>query len=290
MKVAIIGGDKRMLYAAKAFMRDGAEVAIAGFDDLQSDSTSVSEAVRWADYSVLPVRPVLNGHLNMPYSKEQLTMEEFALINDKKTVFSGSRDRISSILNTTIFDYASREDFAIQNAVLTAEGALELLLQEYKDSLLGANILVIGYGRIGKVLSRYLNALGADVTVTARKPSDRAWIEAAGMKSDDYSFKELNSYPIIINTVPALILDRSRIDRLRDDVLLIDLASVPGGVDFDRAKERDIRCIHALGLPGKAAPKAAGRIIKDTIIHIIKEENGGKENSGLCVDRLLLHL
>lgn len=290
MKVAVIGGDKRMLYAAKAFMDDGAEVALSGFDALQNDNTSVRDAVRWADLSILPVRPITDGYLTMPYSDTRMTIEEFAQICGKKPIFCGMSDSISKITDAPVYDYAAREDFAIKNAVLTAEGTLELLLHEYKDSLCGANVLVIGYGRIGKVLSRYLNALGAKVTVSARKASARAWIEAMGIKADDYSQKELNSYEIILNTVPALILDRSRIDRLRDDVLLIDLASAPGGVDFDRAKEREIRCIHALGLPGRSAPIAAGRIIKDTIIHIIKEENGGKENSGLCDDRLLLHL
>lgn len=294
MKAAIIGGDKRMLCAAKAFFDSGAEVAIAGFDDLHSQCEMqimpIGEAVDWADFSVLPIRPLTDGVLNCPYAKEKLNAKVFAEMNGDKPVFCGNADSLGEYLRAPIFDYAAREDFAVKNAVLTAEGAIELLLRHYEDSIFDSRVLVLGYGRIGKVLSRYLSALGTEVTVAARKASDRAWIKSMGYHAADYSFKELNGYPIIINTVPAPILTAELIDTLRDDVFLIDLASMPGGVDFKRANERDLTCIHALALPGKTAPKAAGRIIKETIIQIIKEENGGKENSGLCPDRLLLHL
>lgn len=294
MKAAIIGGDKRMLYAAKAFSDSGAEVAVAGFDDLESQCEmqvmSVGDALKWADISVLPIRPLTDGFLNCPYAKEKLHAESFAVMNGNKPVFSGNCDSIQPYLHAPVFDYAAREDFAVGNAVLTAEGAIDLLLSRYEDSIFGTPILILGYGRIGKVLARYLDALGADVTVAARKSSDRAWIGAMGYHPIDYSYKELNRYPIIINTVPAPILTADLIDTLRDDVFLIDLSSKPGGMDFQRIRERGLSCIHALALPGKTTPKAAGRIIKETIIRIIKEENGGKENSGLCPDRLLLHL
>ena len=294
MKTAIIGGDKRMLYAAKAFYDSGADVAIAGFDDLQSlcdiRVMPVKDALDWADCSVLPIRPLADHCLNCPYSAEKYHIERFAVDNGAKPIFCGNAKSLSPYLHAPLYDYAAREDFAIKNAVLTAEGAIDLLFRCYEDSVYGAKILTLGYGRIGKVLARELSALGADVTVAARKLCDQIWIQNAGMKAIDYSFKELYNYSVIINTVPAKIINAAVIDTLRDDVFVIDLASKPGGVDFERARERDLTCVHALGLPGKIAPKAAGRIIKETIIHMIKEENGGKENSGLCDDRLLLHL
>ncbi len=294
MKAAVIGGDKRMLYAAKAFFDSGAEVAIAGFDDLQSLCAmrimSVNDALKWADFSVLPIRPLTDGYLSFPCASERITVQQFVAMNHGKPVFCGSADSIRPYLDAPVFDYAAREDFAVGNALLTAEGAIDLLLSRYEDSIFGTPILILGYGRIGKVLSRYLDALGADVTVAARKSSDRAWIESMRYHAVDYSFKELNGYPVIVNTVPAMILTADLIDTLSEDVFLVDLASKPGGIDFARISQRDLSCIHALGLPGITAPKAAGRIIKETIIRIIKEENGGKENSGLCPDRLLLHL
>lgn len=294
MKAAIIGGDKRMLYAAKAFLDGGFEVALGGFDHLKSLCEirigDVRSAVDWADFTVLPIRPVTGDILSSPYSDERITVGELARAVGKKPVFSGRADDLKPYLQGRVYDYASREDFAVRNAVLTAEGAISIAVGAYEDSLCGANVLVTGYGRIGRALSRLLQAYGAYVTVAARKPSDRAWTRVMGMNAIDYSFKELNSYHLIFNTVPAMIFDRERINMLREDAILIDLASLPGGMDFDRAEERGLCCIHALALPGKTAPKAAGRIIKDTIIQIIKEENGGKDHSGLCDDRLLLHL
>ena len=294
MRAAIIGGDKRMLYAAKAFSDSGIETAIAGFDNLQSlcelRIMTVKDALDWADCSILPIRPLNGGCLNTPYAKEKITVGRFDTYNADKPVFSGNAASIAGNLHAPVRDYAAREDFAVQNAVLTAEGAIDLLIRDYEDSVYGAKILLLGYGRIGKVLSRYLRSLGAEVTAAARKTADRAWIIASGMHAVDYSFKELNRFDVIINTVPAMILTADLIDTLREDVFLIDLASAPGGMDKKRIAERELTYYHALALPGKTAPKAAGRIIKDTVIRMIKEENGGKEYSGLGDDRLLLHL
>lgn len=294
MKAAIIGGDKRMLYAAKAFLDDGAEVAIAGFDHLQSlcdiRTASIAEAAEWADFSVLPIRPILDGKLNCPYAKTTITADDFASYFGSKPIFCGNAAILSAYTDAPLYDYAAREEFAVQNAILTAEGAIELILRCYEGSVYGTDILILGYGRIGRALSHRLSALGAKVTVAARKLSDRAWIESERMLAVDYSFKELNKYQIIINTVPAPVLKAAEIDRLHETAFLIDLASAPGGMDSERIRQRDLTYIHALGLPGKTAPKAAGRIIKDTVINIIKEENGGKENLRLCNDGLLLHL
>jgi dipicolinate synthase subunit A len=294
MKAAIIGGDRRMLYAAKAFCDSGAEVMIAGFGDSgtqwQLRTTDIRTAAAWADFSVLPVRPVSDGVLSCPLSEEKVTVRQLAEQIGGKPVFCGNSASLEGFMNTDLYDYAAREDFAVKNAVLTAEGAIEILLRESEDSLCAAEVLILGCGRIGKVLAHHMKALGAKVTVAARKPSDRALTEASGCKAVDYSLKELYRYRMIINTVPAPVLSGENIDRLHRDAIVTDLASAPGGVDFDRARDRGLKCIHALGLPGKTAPKAAGRIIKETITQMIKEENGGKDNSGLCDDRLLLHL
>lgn len=294
MRAAILGGDKRMLYAAKAFSDDGFDVSISGFDRLCSmcdiEILNAPEAVLKADILVLPVRPCDGESLNAPSCAEKIKLSELSSLSGSKPIFTGCSDRMKEYFSGNIYDYSKREDFAVRNAVLTAEGALELLMREYERSIFASRALVLGYGRIGKVLSRYLRSLGADVTVAARKSSARIWAEIDGMKTLDYSFKELKEFHIIFNTVPSPVLGAAIIDTLDDDAFIIDLASLPGGVDFHRAKGRGLSCIHALGLPGKCAPMAAGKIIEETICNIIKEENGGKDNFGLCDDRLLLHL
>ncbi len=275
MKIAVIGGDKRMLFAAKAFCEEGHEVAIAGFDHLVSlcEITIMTpfQAARWADLIVLPVRPIMDGYLSAPFSEEPVDLIALLHETGEKPVFGGCADQLSPFKQGKVYDYAAREEFTLCNAELTAEGALGILLNDYEGSICGTQILVTGYGRIGKMLSGQLDALGAKVTVAARKVSDRALIELGGLNAVDYPEIDYARYRVIINTVPAMVIDRKAVDKMREDVFLIDLASRPGGMDFVRIGERGLSCIHALSLPGKTAPLAAGRIIKDTIRNILSE-------------------
>lgn len=294
MKIAVIGGDKRMLFAARAFMLEGCEVSISGFDGLMSlCNIRIEEAysaAETADILILPLPPVRGCMVNAPFTSSEIAIEELAQAAGHKPVFSGFAAKIAPYFGGKVYDYSAREEFALRNAVLTAEGALQLILSDYEGSVFGAKILVMGYGRIGKVLAAYLKSLGAEVTVAARKLTDRTLADMSGCVARDYSELELKSYDIVLNTVPAPVGDEAFVNALGENVYIIDLASAPGGIDFDAARRRDLSCIHALSLPGKTAPLAAGKIIKDTIFHIIKEENGGKDYSGLCDDRLLLHL
>ena len=118
-----------------------------------------------------------------------------------------------------------------------------------------------------------LYGIGANVYVAARKTEDIAWINALSYRAvrlnqlDEY----MDNMDFVFNTVPSLILNKERLERLHRKALVIDLASKPGGVDFKWAEELGINTIHALGLPGKVAPVTAARIIKDTIYNILEE-------------------
>lgn len=131
----------------------------------------------------------------------------------------------------------------------------------------------MGYGKVGKMLAKDLYGIGADTFVEARKYADLALIEGHGLKPVPMeSLKDkIGEFDIIFNTVPALILNNEILKSVRKDALIIDLASKPGGVDFERAKEYGLNVIWALGLPGKVAPITSGMIIKDTIMNIIRE-------------------
>jgi dipicolinate synthase subunit A len=290
MRTAIIGGDKRMLYAAQAFQEAGAEVILCGFDKMTNKSVDPALCAEDADMIILPVRPVDGGCIAAPYASRPIPIKEISEAIGEKPVFTGCADSVKGLLSGKVFDYAAREDFMIYNAALTAEGLLDVIGREYEGSVFRSRILILGWGRIGRIAARYLRALGAEVTAAARGSAARAWAVMDGVNAFDYSELELKSYDIIVNTVPALILDAAAIDRVSPHALIVDLASKPGGVDFDHARHRGIRTIHALGLPGRIAPLTAGRIIKDTICTIIKEENGGKDHVGLCDDGFLLHL
>jgi len=178
----------------------------------------------------------------------------------------------------TVFDYYESEEFAIANAVPTAEGAIEIAMRELPVTVNGCNALVIGYGRIGKVLSRLLDGLGANVTVSARKPQDMAWITAGGYRAV-HTEKLLdvldNGFDVIFNTVPYRVLDGNVLKKLPSGTLIVDLASKPGGVDISEAKRLSLKVVWALSLPGKVAPVTSGEIIADIVGAWLSHEAGG---------------
>lgn len=280
----IIGGDKRQLFLAQSLQSDGFGVILAGFDKLRGQGfdniSCVEAAVLYSDAVILPLPCVrADKSLNAPLSERSLFFSEGELnVLRKKPVFAGMKERLirayPKLDGAEVFDYASREDFAILNAVPTAEGAVELAMSEFEGTVFGSRSMVVGFGRIGKILSRMLHALGSEVTVCARKPSDFAFIESLGYRAKNtQSLSLVHGYDLVFNTVPALIFDETLLQNTDRTALVIDLASVPGGVDFESARSLGIDARRALALPGKCAPKSAGEIIKKTVLSIIEEVN-----------------
>ena len=120
--------------------------------------------------------------------------------------------------------------------------------------------------------------MGALVTISARKYSDLAWAEVYGYNSLHISKLEssLPCYNIVYNTIPTMILDAYRLNLLNKDCLIIDLASRPGGVDFQYCNDKNLKVIWALSLPGKTSPVSAGRYIGiavENILNDISKEN-----------------
>ncbi len=280
---AIIGGDKRQLYCARSLSDDGFAVALGGFDsvlDMKNvEVTSPFEAALMSEVIILPL-PCVNqkGLISAPFSKEDLSLDaELISAMKGKKIFCGMKSRLESVCPELLpfaVDYYDREEFAVLNALATAEGALEIAMRSFEGTINGAKCLVCGFGRIGKVLTKMLVSLGADLTVSARKPEDLAWIEILGAKAvqTDELYK-LESFDVIFNTIPAYVLSCVLLAKIALHAVVIDLASGEGGVDKYAAKRLGITHIHALSLPGKAAPKTAGEIVKKTIYHILEEDD-----------------
>lgn len=278
----VIGGDKRQIAMAESIAGDGYTVYAAGMEQASFSpgvqKVSIEETIQNSDFIILPLPATVDKKtLNAPFSKEKILLDEkFVRLLEHKKVFCGMLSRLHSTndlwnrINTA--DYFEREEFAVKNAVPTSEGAIEIAMREYPGTINGAKCLVAGFGRIGKVLSRMLQGLGAKVIVSARKPQDLAWIELEGYQAiSTKNLGETQGYDIIFNTIPSLIFDAHTLACVAGKSLIIDLASTPGGVDWEAAQRQGIRAIQALSLPGKVAPKAAGEIIKTTIYHMIEE-------------------
>ena len=284
MIFAVIGGDMRQAKLAGLLQQDGHTVRTFAFDRAEPDENlhicdTVRAAAEGADCVVLPL-PVSRreGILNTPLSMQTVTLESvFSALDPGQTVCAGRIDPATwdaaARYGVRMTDYFSREELAVLNAAATAEGALQLLMEELPVTLWGLRCLVIGYGRIGKLLSHRLRGLGADVTVSARKWADLAWIRAMGCTAAITPQLDgtLGVYDAVINTVPAQVLDERRLRELKPGCLCLDLASKPGGMDFTAASRLGVRAIWALSLPGEVAPVTSGAIIRDTIYHILEE-------------------
>lgn len=278
----VIGGDRRQIALAESIASDGYTVYTLGFDTVDFSKgvkkVELEEIAARCENIILPLPVTTDGkYLNVQYSENRILLDDqFAEYMCHKQVFGGMMGKLflTSELWDSIdtYDYYIREEFTVRNTVPTAEGALEIAMREFPGTINGSNCLVVGFGRIGKILAWMLRGIGANVTVSARKPSDFAWIESYGyqsIKTDDICDRD--QYDLIFNTVPALVFNRRTLSKARPGTILIDLASAPGGVDYEAAEKLGIQAIKALSLPGRVAPKAAGDIIKNTIYHIIEE-------------------
>ncbi len=281
--VSVIGGDLRALTLARLLGEDGYKVTVFGFDK-NIDTWELVKARNLHDAMsseviILPM-PATNDNvsINAPYAASSLLLDDFfAMIGSTKLVLAGhinaglaarfDREGIVCI------DYYNREELVVKNAVPTAEGALEIAISEMPTTISGSEALVIGYGRIGKIMSRMLSQMGAKVTVSARSLSDLAWIDSMGYKPIKTAkiIDTADRYDVIFNTVPSMVLGEEELLKISENALIIDLASVPGGVDLEVAKSLGRRVIWALSLPGKTAPITAGRIIKETVKNILDE-------------------
>ena len=270
----IIGGDKRQLYCGKSAADDGYGVYICGFEKcdalLGMDISDIETTVRKSDAVILPLPATKDGvTLNAPLSDKMIQLDALFEIIQNKPVFCGMS---LPFKKENVFDYSTREEFAVANAVPTSEGAIETAMLEYDGTINNSKCLVAGYGRIGRVLSDMLAGLGADVTVSARSLKDIEFIKARGFHAVSTNHIH-GKFDIIFNTVPHMIFNAHILAKTALNALVIDLASMPGGVDFSAAKRLNIKTVHALSLPGKVAPKSSGIIIKNAVYNIIREEN-----------------
>ena len=280
----VAGGDSRYIHLANLLAESGTVCAI-GFDSGSEFSEhveqlhSLSQLKDAPDVLVLPMPVTNNGlTLNAPLTREKLMLTHLLDLCHKHSLVLGGKADERVLLacaerELDFADYLEREEFAVLNAVPTAEGALQIVLTELPVALSGQRVLITGYGKVARLCHRVFAGAGAQVTVAARSCRDLAWAEAYGAHCLPLCCMErmLRKYRVILNTVPARLFGERELSMLDSDTLLIDLASAPGGIDYAAAEELGLRAIQALSLPGKTAPVTAAAIIDKTIGNILAE-------------------
>jgi dipicolinate synthase subunit A len=285
--VVFLGGDARQLEVIKSCIQMDARVSLIGFDNLQSPLSGATlkelsaDVLRQADVLVLPIIGTDEyGVVNSVFTSKTLvlTEEHVASLPKHCLMFAGMATQYLKNLcqkhEIALFELMERDDVAIYNSIPTVEGALMMAIQNTDITIHGSECIVLGLGRCGMSLARTLHAIGARVKVGVRGSAYKARVFEMGLESFD--IEDLDQYvrnaDLIFNTIPALIITSSVLAQVPHDVVIIDLASKPGGVDYTFAEKRGIKAILAPSLPGIVAPKTAGRILARTITQLMTTE------------------
>lgn len=275
MRFALIGGDDRSVRLCRLLRADGHEVQPYALEKAVPDcAATAAEALEGAECVILPLPCVRDGRLNAPLSAS--AHDAGAILRTAApgaVVCAGMAQAIRALcveLGLPLFDYFAREDFAVSNAMLTAEGCIGLMLSKSERALCGARVLVCGFGRIGKLLAPRLLALGAPVTVAARSPAALALARSMGCDTLRIGVDDPKGpFDFAVNTIPAPVFGHAELERMRC-AQLIELASPPYGFDAEAARRLGIKLTRAPGLPSKCAPESAAQIIRDSIYQILE--------------------
>lgn len=286
-EIAILGGDLRIVKLAQMLTEDNIKIKTYALEEAKilhhipqiKHCASIEEALQGVSTVIGPIPLSNNGvQINTPFSKETIFIEQLVEKLNKKQFLAGSIKKefydLASKQDIQIIDLLEKEELVVLNTIATAEGAIQIAMEETTKTIHSSNILVLGFGRVGKTLAYMLKGIGANVFCEARKEEDFAWIKTYGYQKIE--LKELKNtlhqFDIIMNTVPSILLKQEELSCLKKDCLLVDLASKPGGIDIEEARKQGIKTIWALALPGKVAPHTSAEYIKNTIYHVLQEK------------------
>lgn len=287
----MLGGDLRELELAKTLLDYDVDLRLVGFPsypELKKAErySNAVEAVSGARFIIAPMSNTdLDGNIvSRLDNHDPIDLTKIIpLLSSNVTLLIGvAKPIITKLANQhqlKVVETSEIDEIAILNSIPTAEGAIQLAMEKLPITLHNSSCLVVGFGRCGITLARALAALGARVSVASRSESQLA--RAIEMGLTPLLLEQLSSrqdFDVIFNTIPVMVLPKTYLIKLNSETLIIDLAAAPGGVDFLAAAELGIEAILALSLPGKFAPKTAGKILSDCIPRLLNELLGGKED------------
>ena len=303
-RFAVIGGDGRMTHLAERLAEEGYPVnllgcggeclPVSGHEGELRICTTLSKAAEGATALVLPLPATRDGEtVACPRDPAcAVTLREVTELLDRNPslrLFGGKLPQGILCHSPRITDYYENEILLRRNADITAEAALMTAMQLTDRTLQGAAAAVLGYGRIGARLAALLGALGATVTVCARREETLFEAVSHGHRALRMQAGEpgggllplCRDHTLLFNTVPAHVLPLDFLLALPKGTLLLDLASAPFGVsDGDvrvASAENALRYLRAPSLPGSYAPRDAGRAIAACILDALENSNCSRE-------------
>lgn len=277
-RFAVIGGDMRQVYLAEILAKRGYKVSVYGLErkvDISGikEVQSLKDALKEADVIAAPVPFLKSDKIFGNREFSELTTEN--ILQYAKTgslFFAGGISEVfkkkAEEKQIQCVDYMKDESIAMQNTVATAEGILAEAIKRSPRNLYKSDCLVLGYGKCGSTLVSYLKKFFCNVTVYEKEPSVAACAVVAADKAADVLElpRCLMEAQYIFNTIPSLILPKAMLEYVRRDAIILDLATAPGGVDYQAAEKMGIQAVLLPGLPGKYAPLSSAEILADGIL------------------------
>lgn len=270
--IGVIQGDLRQDYLAKKLRAENLPVLFI----------ENPESASFAACSIL-MAPI-------PFTKDQKTLSAhpelsvcqfLSLLHPGQTLFGGNlppQVREYCRKHAIAFcDFMDMEEVARKNAVATAEGAISEALAASPVNLEGSPCLLAGYGRCGQVIAKKLKALGAKITILEKDPEKQNLAKKEGFSCIQSHaltyFLENNSILFLINTIPCPLFGEPLLEKTPPGITIIDIASAPGGVDFDYCKKTGRGARLCPGLPGKYAPETSAKILYEALTAYLDMQN-----------------
>lgn len=285
LNLGIFGGDLRQVYLAEAFLKKGYRVfTYRTAEPIEHENCIELHTLKdLFDQCNVVIGPIpLTKDLVSVASSSTPDLNTTSLSNllTKDHILIGGiiPDQVVDVCTSKgipFYDYMKDEKLTILNAIATAEGTIMEAIKSSDRNLHGSTCLILGYGRCAKILAGKLKALDAKVIIAARSEDALAYAEAAGYQAVPLKNmkKFIPSCHFIFNTIPALVLDKSCLAHADPKVTIIDIASAPGGVDFEYALKHNLNAKLCLGLPGKVSPRSSAEILLTGIDAFMKERS-----------------
>jgi dipicolinate synthase subunit A len=284
--ITILGGDHRQVMVAESMIDHVAWVKTYGLLGVPNlphlfPAANLEEAIAGSRVIILPISGVDSKGLvrvSDPAVTIKINQEFWQQVTAGTLIVTGSfplQLKTEAVQKgVKIFEYAEINEIAIPNAIPTAEGAIQLAMEKTSFTIDGSCCLVFGFGRVAQALAKRLSALKATIIIAARSNEQLRRAADLGYTPLHLSSlaEEINKTDLIFNTIPALIVTEEIVEKIKPETVIIDLASAPGGVDFQAAGKYGLTAILALGLPGKVAPLTAGKILATQLPGLIKQE------------------
>lgn len=265
MNILLIGGDARQIYCAgRLALEPGFTVRrfALGTEDFSGETAP-------CDLLLLPYKPIRGETIvgSVGENGEEVSLSDaMRLVKDGGAVFAGELDAETvdslKLRNIAVHNWFSDETLTLANAKLTAEGASQIITKNAPRGVSGSKILILGKGRVARACSELFGRMGAEVSLAARSQEH---------PTDFIDPEKISEADVIVNTIPARVFGEKELSRVKRGAFILELASKPYGIDFDKARELGIPAILASGVPGKYTPEEAGRALAESVLRNLKE-------------------